>query len=127
MLNLVRCIMHRVANDPTTNVPDHFRSRLLARLDEFYYVCNGVFTDFKLDDLLHSQQDVTAVLSFLNECASFVVGHGPLLGRVFLNDLVGESDRWDVDLDATYPLLGLGRLANLISGTELGVVGGAPD
>ena len=126
-LNLVRCLMHRVANDPAANIPDHFRPQLVSRLNEFYFICNGVFTEFKLDDLLHSQQDVKDFLSFLNECDSFVVGHGPVLEQAFLNDLVGESDWWGVDLDADYPLRGLGRLANLVSGAELGVAGGAPD
>ena len=124
MLNLVRCIMHRVANDPTTDIPAHFRPRLVSRLNEFSFVCNGVFTDFKLDDLLQSQRDVEDFLCFLKTCSSFVVRNGPVLGQDFLIDLVGDSDGWNVDLESDYPLLGLQRLVNLISGVAPPVDGG---
>jgi hypothetical protein len=118
--------MHRVANDPSTNIPDRFRSRLLPQLNEFHKICNGVFTDFKLDDLLHSPEDVEDFLSFLNRCVSFVVSNGPVLRQDFLNELVEESDEWNVDLGMKYPLDGLGRLATLVSGAELGIPGDAP-
>ena len=115
MLNLVRCIMDRVAHDPETSLPDCFRPRLLSRLSAFKYICNGVFTDLNLDDLLQSQHDIESFLCFLETCASYVVSRGPILGQAFSNDLVGESDSWNVDLDVSYPLEGLKRLVALVS------------
>lgn len=125
MLNLVRCIMVRVANDPQAAIPNRFHERLLSTINEFKFICNGVFTDFKLDDLLQSEQDIEDFLGFVDTCAAFVVSHGPILGQAFLNELVGDSDSWNVDLEINYPLQGLARLAGLVSGAKPSVEGGA--
>jgi hypothetical protein len=126
MLNLVRCIMDRVANDPATSLPDCFRPRLLSRLSEFKYICNGVFTDLKLDDLLQSHHDIESFLGFLKTCSAYVESRGPILGQALLNDLVGDSDGWNVDLEVSYPLEGLERLVGLVSGVPPAGVGGVP-
>jgi hypothetical protein len=114
MLNLCRCIMHRLAHDPAVNIPYQFRPPLCKALDEFYYVCGGVFTNFALDTLLQSDLQVRSFLDFLDICATFVVEHGPILPQSLLNELVGDSDDWRSDVNIQYPLLGFGRLANLI-------------
>ncbi len=124
MLNLVRCIMDRMATDSSVFVSDTFRVRLRRTLAEFDYVCNGVFTDFKLDELLRTEADVREFLGFLDCCASFVVERGPILPQQWLNDLVGDSDDWPTAVDMIVPLLGIGRIANLVSGAEACVGGG---
>ena len=125
MLNLVRCIMFRLATEPSTEIADAFRPRLQGALRDFYYICNGVFSDFKLDDLIPSSEDLTNFLDFLDVCADYVVANGPTLRQGFLNELVGDSDDWNCDVNIDYPLLGIGRLANLVTGAENCVPPGA--
>lgn len=114
-LNLVRCIMLAVAEQ---REHDAFGERLLTHLRAFEWLTNGVFTDFRLDELLKDKEDIEVFLKFLNDCATFLCGHGSILHSTTLAELVGDSDQWNCDLPVTYPLVGLGRLANLIVGSQ---------
>lgn len=114
-LNLVGCIMLAVAE---RRPRDEFGDRLLDHLREFEWLTTGVFTDLRLDYLLRDPKDIEAFLAFLDDCAAFLCDHGATLEPRFLNALVRDSDNWTCELAVTYPLAGLGRLANLIVGSQ---------
>ena len=111
-LNLVRCLMLQVAKQRVGR--DRFTEELTCHLREFYWICNGAFSDFHLDRLLDGPQEIGLFLDFLDECAAAVCAQGDRLSADFLNAVVGSSDHWEVELPAEYPLIGLGRLANLV-------------
>jgi len=121
-LNLVRCTMLCVAEQRDYAEP--FTSRLVDHLRDFYWIGNGVFSDFHIDQLLREPDDVRQFLAFLDDCATFLCDKGETLNQSTLNEIVGDSDKWDVDLSVEYPLLGLGRLANLVTGVRAAVMPG---
>lgn len=99
-----------------TRQTDDFSERLAEHVRDFYWITNDIFSDLRLDALLATANDVVAFLKFLDDCARFLCENGPVMRCDFVNALVGDTDHWDVNVPVEYPLLGLGRIANLVTG-----------
>ena len=78
----------------------------------------GVFTDFKLDELLNTKSRRRQFLDFIDCCAESICAHGSSIAPEFLNRITKASrfDRWNTSISIEIPLLGLGRFANLVCG-----------